>query len=89
MPNRETTLNSTIDSSQPTHAHNAVWPMQVTPGHIGPVALPGTGRIVWWTGRVAIGLLYQRRRDLEPLAQSESWVQDLMLRHARSSRVGA
>lgn len=27
-------------------------------GYRGPVALPGTGRIVWWTGRVAIGLRY-------------------------------
>ena len=26
--------------------------------YIGPVALPGTGRMVFWTGRIAIGLRY-------------------------------
>jgi hypothetical protein len=30
----------------------------VPPGYVGPVALPGTGRIVFWTGRIAIGLRY-------------------------------
>jgi len=30
----------------------------VPKGYIGPVALPGTGRMVYWTGRIAIGLRY-------------------------------
>ena len=30
----------------------------VPQGYVGPVALPGTGRIVFWTGRIAIGLRY-------------------------------
>lgn len=30
----------------------------VPKGYVGPVALPGTGRIVFWTGRIAIGLRY-------------------------------
>jgi hypothetical protein len=30
-------------------------------GYVGPVALPGTGRMVWWTGRIAIGLRYAPR----------------------------
>jgi hypothetical protein len=30
----------------------------VPQGYIGPVALPGTGRMVFWTGRIAIGLRY-------------------------------
>jgi hypothetical protein len=30
----------------------------VPSGYKGPVALPGTGRVVWWTGRIAIGLRY-------------------------------
>jgi len=30
----------------------------VPQGYRGPVALPGTGRIVYWTGRIAIGLRY-------------------------------
>jgi hypothetical protein len=28
-------------------------------GYRGPVALPGTRRYVWWTGRVAIGLRFE------------------------------
>ena len=27
-------------------------------GYVGPVAMPGTGRMVFWTGRIAIGLRY-------------------------------
>jgi hypothetical protein len=30
----------------------------VPQGYTGPVALPGTGRIIYWTGRIAIGLRY-------------------------------
>ena len=30
----------------------------VPKGYVGPVALPGSGRIVFWTGRIAIGLRY-------------------------------
>ena len=30
----------------------------VPQGYVGPVALPGTGRMVFWTGRIAIGLRY-------------------------------
>ena len=33
-------------------------PRWVPEGYKGPVALPGTGRLVWWTGRIAIGLRY-------------------------------
>lgn len=41
----------------------AAWPPPfgedwVPRGYVGPVALPGTGRMVWWTGRIAIGLRY-------------------------------
>jgi hypothetical protein len=31
-------------------------------GYVGPVALPGTGRMIWWTGRIAIGLRYAPNR---------------------------
>ena len=27
--------------------------------YVGPVALPGTGRMIFWTGRIAIGLRYE------------------------------
>jgi hypothetical protein len=59
--------------------HNeATPPVAVPPGHIGPVVLPGTGRLVWWTGRVAIGLRHEPVR-CEPVSQSALWVQDLLL----------
>jgi hypothetical protein len=58
-------------------------PVQVPPGHIGPVQLPGTGRMVWWTGRVAIGLRHHPTRSFGTVAQSALWVQDLLLSSGR------
>lgn len=54
-------------------------PALATPGL---VALPGTGRLIWWTGRVAIGLRYQPVvRSASPAASSSSrWIQSLLLR---------
>jgi len=61
--------------------HSAMPPVEIPPGHIGPVVLPGTGRLVYWTGRVAIGLRHQPSvvRQMDPVPQSALWVQDLML----------
>ena len=60
-------------------------PVAIPVGHVGPFVIPGTGRTVWWTGRVAIGLRHQPQR-FEPLAQSSLWVQKLMLDKARPAR---
>ncbi|HSI55909.1 MAG TPA: hypothetical protein VLA16_00035, partial [Ideonella sp.] len=60
-------------------------PALATPGL---VALPGTGRLVWWTGRVAIGLRYQRAgAQGTPVATSSSstWLQSMLLRAPRSA----
>ncbi len=68
---------------------SAVPPVAIPPGHVGPVVLPGSGRTVWWTGRVAIGLRHQPERRPEEVTQSALWVQGLMLnggRHARGAR---
>ena len=54
-------------------------PVPVPPGHVGPVMLPGTGRMVWWTGRVAIGLRHEAPRRSEAMSRSALWLQDLML----------
>ena len=43
------------DSSSHPGAVRKGW---VPQGYVGPVALPGTGRMVFWTGRIAIGLRY-------------------------------
>jgi hypothetical protein len=54
-------------------------PVPVPAGHVGPVSLPGTGRMVWWTGRVAIGLRHQPTARVDTLSQSAAWIQTLML----------
>ena len=53
--------------------------IEVPKGHIGPVLLSETGRTIWWTGRVAIGLRYQRPRYSESYGQSALWLQDVLL----------
>jgi hypothetical protein len=53
-------------------------PFQVPADYTGPLTLPGNGRTVYWTGRVAIGL----RHTSTPFAsvgQSAIWIQDLLL----------
>ena len=56
--------------------------MDIPKGHVGPVLLSDTGRTVWWTGRVAIGLRYQAPRSADATSQSALWIQDVMLRCA-------
>jgi hypothetical protein len=44
---------------KPLSSHPAPFDKGWVPqGYVGPVALPGTGRMVFWTGRIAIGLRY-------------------------------
>lgn len=54
-------------------------PVEIPPGHVGPVVLPGSGRLIWWTGRVAIGLRHEAPRLHEMPSRSALWVQELML----------
>jgi hypothetical protein len=56
--------------------------IDIPDGHIGPVLLSDTGRTVWWTGRVAIGLRYEPRTHLDATSHSALWIQDVMLRCA-------
>jgi hypothetical protein len=70
--------------------HNeATPPIAVPAGHVGPVVLPGTGRMVWWTGRVAIGLRHEGPRRMEAMSQSALWLQDMMLRSRQGCGVPA
>ena len=48
--------------------------------YVGPVFLPGTGKEVWWTGRVAIGLRYTRVLRNAQTSRGEAWLQGLLLR---------
>jgi hypothetical protein len=34
-------------------------PLHLPHGYVGPVQLSGSGRMIWWTGRVAIGLRHE------------------------------
>jgi hypothetical protein len=54
-------------------------PVDIPPGHVGPLTLPGSEREIWWTGRVAIGLRFERQHTKGTLGQSAAWVQDLLL----------
>ena len=81
-------LDATKVRSNVIHQNSAAPPMAMPPGHIGEFVIPGTGRLVWWTGRVAIGLLHQPQRYFEPVTQSLLWLQELILGNSRRVRAG-
>lgn len=68
-----------MNTPSPLHDTPAPVPAMATPGL---VALPGTGRLIWWTGRVAIGLRYQPvvRTTSPAHSASARWLQKLLLR---------
>jgi hypothetical protein len=50
--------------SAPTSRSSNLQPSAfIPPARIGLVQLPGSTRLVWWTGRVAIGLRYWPARQ--------------------------
>lgn len=61
------------------HHHESAPPVHIAPGIVGLVMLPGSGRLVWWTGRVAIGLRHEPERQSQVASQSALWLQNLML----------
>ncbi|UUX94831.1 hypothetical protein [Aquabacterium sp. J223] len=62
--------------------HDDIPVEHIPPGHVGPFVMPGTGRTVWWTGRVAIGLRHQPRTKPSDVVLSASsvWLQRALLR---------
>lgn len=54
-------------------------PVEVPSGFVGAMMLPGSNRQIWWTGRVAIGLRYERQQDVGSLTQSAAWIQHVLL----------
>ena len=74
-------VTSSVSSGAQTEIRlNSDFPLVAIPsGHVGPVVLPGSGRLVWWTGRVAIGLRHEAERRHEAPSQSALWVQNLMI----------
>jgi hypothetical protein len=83
MLTTDLTLQDAKDGASLIRTHEASPPVQIPPGHVGPVVLPGTGRMVWWTGRVAIGLRHQSTRNFGPVTHSALWLQDLMQQRSR------
>jgi hypothetical protein len=63
----------------PISLHHEAPPVSIPHGHVGPVVLPGSGKLIWWTGRVAIGLRHQPQRQHGMPSSSALWVQDLLL----------
>jgi len=57
-------------------------------GYVGPVFLPGTGREIWWTGRVAIGLRYSNTLRVAQTGRGEAWLQSLLLRTGTALQLG-
>jgi hypothetical protein len=86
MPHPKSTYNTSAASDHVILTQDAAPPMP--PGRVGPLALPGSGRIVWWTGRVAIGLRHQPTLEFGPLTQPASWVQSVLLDGARCALAG-
>jgi len=78
-----------VQGGSQIRTNEAAPPIHIPHGHVGPVVLPGTGRMVWWTGRVAIGLRHQPTRNFGPITQSALWVQSLMLRSGRGELASA
>ena len=52
--------------------------LDIPSGYVGPYWLPGTGRLVWWTGRVAIGLRHENPPRADAVGASQAWVQRLL-----------
>ena len=60
-------------------------PVAIPPGHVGEFVIPGTGKRIWWTGRVAIGLLHQPVRHQDQPTQSSLWIQSLLTARTRGA----
>lgn len=57
-------------------------PVTMPAGYVGEFVIPGTGRRVWWTGRVAIGLLHRPACAPAPVTQTSHWIQSVLLGRA-------
>ena len=70
-------VTSSVSTAAQTaiHLHSDHPLVEIPSGHIGPVVLPGSGRLIWWTGRVAIGLRHEGGRRQQATSQSASPMQ--------------
>ncbi|WP_140637226.1 hypothetical protein [Methylibium rhizosphaerae] len=63
------------------HHSEAAPPPGLPPGYVGPAVLPGTGQLIYWTGRVAIGLRHRSQSMCVP-NQAQRWIQERLLSEA-------
>ena len=85
LPRRQ--VDAHVTTSATPVAEGAAPLLPIPCGHIGPITLPGSGRLVWWTGRVAIGLRHQALSDFGATSQSGLWIQTLLMRRKPGSPV--
>jgi len=78
-----------MSRGKPVNLRRDVPAVQVPDGYTGPVTLPGSGKTVWWTGRVAIGLRHQAQDFSDTTSQSALWIQSVLLGDARRERAAA
>jgi hypothetical protein len=62
----------------PIHHSESAPPPGIPPGYVGPAVLPGTGQLIYWTGRVQIGLLY-RPPQHQPIGEGMQALQAALL----------
>ena len=67
------------DISDSIRHRNGAPPVDLPRGYVGPAWLPGTGRMIWWTGRVAIGLRHEPAPHPEGATAAADWIQSLIL----------
>jgi len=89
MPKPQPIRKKSAEREPAIHSHDDAPPVHIPQGHVGPVVIPGTGRMVWWTGRVAIGLRHQPTLDFGPMTASARWVQSMLLDAHYRVRAGA
>lgn len=54
-------------------------PVRIPAGYTGPATIPGTGRVIYWTGKVAIGLRYQQQAANADIGVHSERIQALLL----------
>lgn len=65
-----------------SHVDHQLEALGIPNGHVGPYVL-SSGRMIYWTGRVAIGLRHQPYAPAQPMTQGGVWLQAVMLRARR------
>lgn len=68
----------------PIHHADASPPAGMPPGYVGPFVLPATGRPIYWTGRVAIGIRHTPVRAPHPISCTSARLQTALLRRDRA-----